>query len=114
MPCDQVIINTVDVPKMNKALRKAAMRAAKFQNVREHSNGRVITFDYEGESYSLSDGVLRGLDGQSETEVGRVADLLKRQYSNQVVQLTARRNGWTLKPQGVNAAGEIRYQVIKR
>jgi len=103
MPCDSIITNTVDLPKMHPKLRAAALKGLKVTDIEDDE------FSYQGNRYALRGGVLVGLDGQSQREVGRVADLLKQQYSTAVVKTTAARNGWALKQIGPN-----RYAAVKR
>ena len=109
MPCDSIITNTVDMPKMHKRLRRAALSAAGFTDITEYQDGAVVDFTHQGERYRLANGRLTGLDGQSERQVGAVADLLKKHYSHQVVRYTAQRNGWTVKQIAAD-----RYIAVKK
>src|SRR6266498_1190534 len=101
MPCDSVIINRVDMPKMHPDLLTRGLKALGVTNVR--TAGATVYFTLDGSDYVLQNGRLSGRDGQSAEEVGRAADRLKTAYSHQVVQATAARNGWTLKQTGTNS-----------
>ena len=108
MPCDSVILNEVDMPKMHPTLTGHALNMFGATGI-VLTDGRVSQFSYQGSKYAMRDGTLVGLDGQSAIRVGEVADLLKCGYSHQVVQMTAQRNGWTLR-----ATGPHSYAVLKR
>ena len=107
MPCDSIITNRVDLPKMHPDLLTRALKDLKASNVRTYGN--TVTFTVDGETWALRNGVLEGAEGQSQAQVGRMADRLKNGYSHQVVRATAARNGWTVKQVGAN-----NYVVQKR
>ncbi|MET0742988.1 MAG: hypothetical protein ABWY78_06420 [Microvirga sp.] len=103
MPCDSIITNTVDLPKMHPGLRAAALKAI---GVTADKYGY---FTHEGQSYQIQNGIVVGRSGQSQETVGKVADLIKRSYSAAVIKTTAARNGWALRQ-----TGPLSYSVIKK
>jgi hypothetical protein len=107
MPCDQVITNTVDMPKMQPDLLLRGLKDLGARNVR--NIGSAIYFTTATGDYRLTSGVLVGLDGQDARTVGQQADALKVAYSTNVVKATAARAGWNLKQVGATA-----YVVQKR
>ena len=107
MPCDSVILNTVEMPKMHPDLLTRALKALKATDVR--TVGSTVYFTVDGQRYTLRNGELEGSSYQDAQEVGAMADRLKNAYSHQVVQATAARNGWGLKQVGPN-----NYVVQKR
>lgn len=106
MPCDSVIVNRVEMPAMHPELTGRALKEMGASGV--WTSGETIGFSYQGDDYTLRGGVLSSSDvGQK--RIGEVADLLKRQYSVQVVKQTARANGWQLQQ-----TGEFNYKVVRR
>lgn len=101
MPCDQIILNRVELPKMNEALLKKALVALKANGIWQ--TGGVTYFTLDGVSCQISNGKLVVPEGSE-----HLADKLKRAYSSEVVQYTAKRNGWTL-----TKKGEYAYEVVK-
>ena len=101
MPCDSIITNSVDMPKMHPDLLNRALKALGVENVSTY--GQQTSFTYKGQRYTLTRGELRGNSGQSEQEVGRVANLLKNAYGHQVVKATAAKNNWTIKQTAAHA-----------
>lgn len=98
MPCDQVVLNRIDLPKMDPQLRDAALKAM---------GARLLggnAFVYKGQTYQIQNGELVSRAGNT----GEVADLLKRAYSGEVVKYAARRAGW-----GVKQTGPFNYQIIR-
>lgn len=96
MPCDQVLLNSVDLGKMNGELLKRALEAL-------GAYGSAHRFTLQGVSCRISDGKLIVPEGSE-----HLADTLKRVYSAEVVKYTARRNGWAIKQ-----TGEFAYEVTK-
>lgn len=84
MPCDSVILNTVDLDLANEEILRAAVEAlgGTFTSKRE--------FYLKGERYGIEGGRLTG----DETKVGQVADQIKQSYSREVVTRAAKRFGW--------------------
>ena len=103
MPCDTIQLNSINVPKMNPALRAKGLRAMGITIGTVHQT----TFTYQGHTYTLSAGALVSRTA-SDADLARVAALVKQHYSAQVVQYTAARNGWQLKQ-----TGQFAYEVIK-
>jgi hypothetical protein len=100
MPCYTVQINRVDMPKMNAAMRGRALVA-----MGATVHGSIFTL--EGRRYYFSGAKLESQDADYD-QVQKVAGLLKRHYSDQVVRYTAQRNGWKLKQ-----TAPFQYEVIK-
>lgn len=100
MPCYTVQTNTIDVPKMNATLRARALAA-----LGATVQGSIFT--YQGNRYYFTAGRLAG-EGVSAEQLAKVAALVKKHYSDQVVRYTAQRNGWTLKQ-----TAPFQYEVIK-
>jgi hypothetical protein len=102
MPCDSIVLNRVELPRMNPTLAERAIKAIdgwRFYSAR--------MFYAEGYSFQV------GPDGRLASDapvdvLGRIADALKRSYSAQVVLYTAKRNGWAIKQTGAFA-----YEVTK-
>lgn len=107
MPCDSIIVNRVDMPKMNPDLLARALKGMAVTNVR--TIGQDVYFTHEGEDYVLRRGQLEGRDGQDSERVAEVANKLKVGYSHQVVKATAAKQGWQLKQTGPNS-----YVSVKR
>lgn len=101
MPCDTIQTNTIDVPKMNPAMRGRALQA---MGATVHGQ----FFELNGRRYYFAGGSLNSQDASAE-QVQQTAALLKRHYSDQVVKYTAARNGWKLKPTAI----AFQYEVIK-
>lgn len=97
MPCDAVVLNRVDLPKTNEALRIKALQALGARLLRADGT----SFSYQGQTYTIINGQLVGPDVS-------VADKLKRAYSAEVLKYSAKRAGW-----GLRQTGEFEYQVIK-
>ena len=109
MPCDSIILNQVDLPKMHPTLAGAALKNMGATDISTNNEGQIIGFTFEGSRYSLRRGILTGESGQSLRTVGQVADRLKVGYSGQVVRMQAAQNGWT-----VQQTGPTSYNVIKK
>jgi hypothetical protein len=107
MPCDQIITNTVDMPKMNPRLLVAGLTMLKAEHV---TTSRGMTqFYVDGIRYTLRAGVLSSSDASQE-QVAKMAARLKVAYSHQVVRATAAKHGWGLK----SIAGTSKYMMLKR
>lgn len=100
MPCYTVQTNSIDVPKMNPAMRGRALVA-----LGATVHGSVFT--YQGNRYWFSGSQLSAQDVDAD-QVAKVAALVKRHYSDQVIKYTAQRNGWKLKQ-----TAPFQYEVIK-
>lgn len=89
MPCDTVQTATVDIGKLDPTLAADALKALGMETLVSYSDGKLIQRGrYAGQDISAQ---------------------FKVQYSHQVVQQTAKKMGWQLKPTGAN-----KYEVIKR
>ena len=100
MPCDTVQTNTISVPRMQPALRARALATIGAQ-----VRGSYFTLD--GHAYQFSEGELTSTTA-SDADLARVAALVKRAYSAQVVKYTAARNGWQ-----VREVAPFQYEVLK-
>lgn len=102
MPCDSIILNSLDVGKMAPALLASALTALNAQDVTTGSRGQTF-FRLHGVSCRLVNGKLFVPPGQE-----ALADTLKVAYSRQATFYAARKNGWTVKELKPNV-----FQVIK-
>lgn len=103
MPCDTVQTNTVSVPHMIAPLRARGLKALGIHV----QNPQQTWFSYDGDNYRFANGNLVSNTADADT-LARVAALVKRAYSAEVVQYTAQRNGWT-----VRKTAAFEYEVIK-
>lgn len=108
MPCWSVITNSVDMPAMQGGLVDRALSAIGATNVQRIGNTVYFTVPGEG-AFMLANGKLTGRSQQSEEAVAKMAGRLKRGYSHQVVQATAKKRGWSLRKTGPN-----QYVATKR
>lgn len=98
MPCDAIVLNRVELPKMDAKLAELALKEMGAKLLYPN------LFEYKGQRYTITD---QGLQSTA-ANVGQVADLLKRHYSAEVVKYSARRAGWQVKQKA-----PFQYEVIK-
>lgn len=114
MPCDSIITNTIDMPRMDPRLLAATLanvKNADFPAGATHiavSTDGTATFILRGDRYVLRNGQLTSTSA-SEATVARAATAIKHSYGHQVVRATARKNGWALRQTGPNT-----YAAVKR
>lgn len=89
MPCDSVILNSVNLELADKDILASAI---------ENMGGRMIgnRIMVPNGSFQLSGGKLTG----DERTVGETADKIKQAYSRETVNRAARRYGWQQKQVG--------------
>jgi hypothetical protein len=102
MPCDSIVLNGVEVGKMHPALLKKALEALGARGVWQQENGYTY-FELDGASCSIIKGRMSVPEGKE-----HLADKVKRAYSAEVVQYTAKRYNWT-----ITKKGEFVYEVTK-
>jgi hypothetical protein len=101
MPCDQVILNQIELGKMNDALLRKALEALGARGLSVGSGAAWFILD--GVRCQIVGGKLQVPEGSE-----HLADKLKVAYSRETVKYTAKRNGWTLKETRPNV-----FAVIK-
>jgi hypothetical protein len=87
MPCDSIILNSVDLGKMDAAILADAVKAMGAQRY------DAKRFYHNGSIYTIADGKLTG----NERTVGQTADLLKRNYGKAAVYASAKAKGWLVR-----------------
>src|ERR1039458_423510 len=103
MPCDTIILNRVDLNLADCGILLAALgRMSGVTSVREFAG--QVTFDRGYQTYVIREGKLVGPG-----EVGPLADEIKRAYSKEVVDRTAKKFGWQVRQKAPN-----KFEVIKR
>lgn len=106
MPCDSIQLNRIDLPKMAPELTEAAMRAAGITDARRVGSG--WTFSFEGNTFTLRGGELQSYDA-SDAEMTRARNAIARGYSEQIIQVAAKKNNWNVRKVGARA-----YVAVKR
>ena len=101
MPCDSVILNSVQMPAMRPDLAALAALRMGATNIRQV--GAVLAFTFEGVPCVLRAGRLDVPEGYE-----GIADLLKVQYARQALAVAAKQNGWQVKETKPND-----FEVIK-
>lgn len=101
MPCDSISTISIDLGKVDPGLIQLALREMGLSNITQ--TGTRVYFG-RGEYIDTA-------TGQSQLAAGREVAEIKRAYSAQVVQATAKRFGWQIKQ---NAQDKYKYQIIKR
>jgi hypothetical protein len=110
MPCDQVILNSVEFTVGNVELTKRAIKEV-FGVEAQSSYGQSISFtSLDGQTYRIQDGRLTGGRRTGEKTLGGMADQIKQGVARQAVQQAASRYGWAL--QKGKQAGK--YQLRRR
>jgi hypothetical protein len=107
MPCDSVQLNRIDLPKMAPELSEAALRSAGVRNLTRRGTN-AWSFSFEGKTYNISDGELTSYDA-TDAELSTARNAIARGYSEQILQVAAKKNNWTLKKVGDRA-----YVAAKR
>jgi len=94
MPCDSVVLNTVELDKVgdHDLLEKAL--AGEFGTVRR--NGTTMTFTYQGRTVTIRNG--RAESSLSESTLQQLVGQVKQAYSREAVHMAAKRFGWMIKP----------------
>jgi hypothetical protein len=101
MPCDSIVLNTLDVPKMDPKLLRAGLEHLGAFGISQGAS--VTAFTLDGVRVTIQNGRITVPAGYE-----HIADQVKRGYSRQVTIYAARKNGWT--------AREVRpyvFQVTK-
>ena len=92
MPCDSIVLNSVELKTANEQLLGVALKAIGATNVTNIRTGSV-RFRVDYRDYEIVDGKLVG----DERTVGEMSDRIKREYSNAAVGMAAKRFGWITK-----------------
>lgn len=90
MPCDSIILNQVNLELANMDVLMSALE--QMTKTKVVSYGTTIAFNYEGQSYRITNGKLICPQGYEST-----ADKIKQAYSKECITRAAKRFGWTVK-----------------
>lgn len=110
MPCDSVVVNRVELPKMAPQLTEATLKDAGATDIRK-VGANTYTFNLDGRRWTLSNGELttNTYDAIGAEELAKTRNKIARAYSGQVVQVAAAKNNWTVKK-----TGERQFLVNRR
>jgi len=105
MPCDQIILNRVDLALADRATLLEALKVFS-SPVTVVENGERIGFLHKGRRYEIANGQLTS----QYRDVGEVADLVKQAYSTQVLKKAASKFGWAMK----KTTADNKYSLSRR
>lgn len=110
MPCNTVVLNTVELDKIpNRELLLAALRATYgAQSVFDFSDAIQVHKVSRGERFRISGGTVTGT--ASVERLQEITGEIKRAYSRAVVELAAKRFGWTIQ----KSSDPRKFQIVKR
>lgn len=107
MPCNTVILNTVEIGKVkDHDLMERALRA-EFGTTVQRFPGDWFRFLADGTSVELSDGRLKSRLGDQELQ--KVTGRVKQAVSREAVAQAARRFGWTVQ----KGADANHFSIVK-
>lgn len=102
MPCNSVRTMAVDLGKVSPFIMESALKALSLGPQHVDANGIIRFGNREW---------INTRTGQSQLQTLRDVSEIKRAYSAQVVQQTAKRFGWQIK---TNAQNQNKMQLIRR
>lgn len=107
MPCNSIVLNTVEFGKIGDHDLMEKALAGKFGKV--YRRGNSFTFTVNGRTVTLTAGGELESEYMSESSLRNLTGDIKRAYSRESVKASAKRFGWLIQP----GSDEDNFTIIK-